>query len=454
MNPALQDLIKNYFHSQTFDYQLLSPAGSNRRYYRAVCEGCSIIAVEGTSQTENRAFIDMAQRFFRSGLNVPQLYAHTADFMCYIQQDLGDELLFNHLDDESLLQQTIRLLAHFQKVADSVIDYSVCYPQPQFNRRSVLWDLNYWKYCFLKPSGIDFEEDRLEDDFEHLADRLTAVREQAFMYRDFQSRNVMISDGKPFFIDFQGGRRGPIYYDLASFLWQAKAGFSPEQRLSLINIYKAEWGSALPADFDDTLRYFVLFRTLQVLGAYGYRGWFEHKPHFIQSIPHAIANLRELLRQDFTDYPYLVEVLHRLVMQLQITDPYPQDQTTVTIYSFSYKRGIPEDKSNNGGGFVFDCRAIHNPGKYEQYKHLTGLDQPVIDFLEQDGEILRFLDNVYQLVDAAVERYLARGFSHLQVAFGCTGGQHRSAYSAQHLAMHLKDRYPVNIELIHRELQQ
>lgn len=125
---------------------------------------------------------------------------------------------------------------------------------------------------------------------------------------------------------------------------------------------------------------------------------------------------------------------------------------TVTIYSFSFKKGIPEDNSGNGGGYVFDCRSTHNPGKYDEYKQLTGLDQPVIDFLEKDGEILEFLSSVYTLVDHHVARFLERGFEHLQVSFGCTGGQHRSVYSAQHTAEHIKEKFPtVSIELIHRE---
>ena len=284
-----------------------------------------------------------------------------------------------------------------------------------------------------------------------------------FLYRDFQSRNVMIKDGQPYFIDFQGGRKGPTQYDVASFLWQAKANFSPELREHLIDAYLDElekmckivncqlsivnWKAALP--------HFVLFRTLQVLGAYGYRGYFERKPHFLESIPLALKNLREILA-GLEDYPYLKELAESLPIN---SDKFGlnrmvSENLTVTIYSFSFKRGIPTDDSGNGGGYVFDCRSTHNPGKYEQYKSLTGLDQPVIDFLEQDGEILTFLNSVYALVDHHVERFIERDFTNLQVSFGCTGGQHRSVYCAEHLAQHLHEKYGVRIHLIHREQNQ
>jgi hypothetical protein len=199
------------------------------------------------------------------------------------------------------------------------------------------------------------------------------------------------------------------------------------------------------------LRHFVLFRTLQVLGAYGFRGYFEKKPHFMQSVPFAIENLRQLLKQDYPEYPYLCKVLRELTQLTQFSLEHQQRVLEVRIVSFAYKKGIPTDPSGNGGGFVFDCRAINNPGKYSKYNHFTGLDEPVVKFLEDDGEILRFLEHVYSLVDASVKRYLDRGFTNLMVSFGCTGGQHRSVYAAQHLAEHLHKKYGVKVDLIHRE---
>lgn len=334
------------------------------------------------------------------------------------------------------------------------MDFAYCYPLAEFNRRSILWDLNYFKYCFLKTTGLEFQENLLEDDFEHMADALLQIQPQVFMYRDFQSRNVMLREGKPYFIDFQGGRKGPFYYDVASFLWQAKANYPDSLRQELIDEYLdalQPYHAIGKEQFLATLRHFVLFRTLQVLGAYGFRGYFEKKAHFIQSVPYAIENLRQLLETDFPEYPYLCLVLRKLTELPQFASVRNRRKLTVRVMSFSYKKGIPEDPSGNGGGYVFDCRAVHNPGKYEQYKQLTGRDKPVIDFLEQDGEILRFLEHVDALVDAHVQRFLERGFTNLSICFGCTGGQHRSVYSAEHVARHLNEKFGVRIQLIHRE---
>ena len=444
--------------------------GSNRIYTRETDEnGRSVIRVVGTNRDENRAFIYMARHFHALGLPVPELYWVSDDEMSYTQEDLGDTILFDHLDDVSLLERTIRALAHMQVTGAKDFDWSNCFPVPAFDERSIRWDLNYFKYCFLKGTGIEFSEPRLEDDFDALVRNLTASAvglEETFLYRDFQSRNVMIRDGQPYFIDFQGGRRGPTQYDVASFLWQAKANLAPELREKLIEDYldeldkiiilsfhhsinKAAWRAALP--------HFVLFRTLQVLGAYGYRGYFERKPHFLESIPLALKNLKEVLA-GLEDYPYLRELAESLTAEGGLTVKRSHSVAVsqrsgliVTIYSFSFKRGLPTDESGNGGGYIFDCRSTHNPGRYEEYKQMTGLDQPVIDFLEKDGEILTFLDSVYALVDHHVERYIERDFTNLQVSFGCTGGQHRSVYCAEHLAQHLHDKYNVKIELIHRE---
>ncbi len=451
--------------------------GSNRLYTRIQdASGRTVIRVEGTNRDENRAFIYMARHFHDLGLPVPELYWVSEDEMTYTQEDLGDTLLFDAIrhgretgefsaEEHTLLERTIRALAHVQVIGAQSFDWSVCFPVPEMDERSIRWDLNYFKYCFLKGTRLEFSEPRLEDDFDTLTAKiLSPLRGEPergwFLYRDFQSRNVMIKDGQPYFIDFQGGRKGPTQYDVASFLWQAKANFPAALRKELIDAYLDELHKLQPSLAEQSWRaalpHFVLFRTLQVLGAYGYRGYFERKPHFLESIPNAIKNLREVLNQ-LPEYPYLRELADRLVNQsvlCQRSGLYsvsPKDGLTVTIYSFSFKRGIPADTSGNGGGYVFDCRSTHNPGKYEEYKTQTGLDQPVIDFLEKDGEILTFLNSVYALVDHHVERFLERGFNHLQVSFGCTGGQHRSVYCAEHLAAHLKDKYPVRIHLIHRE---
>ena len=442
----------------------LPSSGSNRRYFRLAGQP-TLIGVRGESAEENRAFIYLAGHFRKQSLPVPQVYAHSDDFLYYLQEDLGDTLLFDKLGTKSreggasaelcqLLRQVIRLLPVLQCKGAEGLDFSQCYPQPAFNRRSVLWDLNYFKYCFLKATGIDFQEDRLEDDFQAMADVLLEEDTPTFMYRDFQSRNVMLRGDAPWFIDFQGGRRGPVYYDVASFLWQAKANFPDDLRQELVHEYINALRAFRPvdeADFKARLRHFVLFRTLQVLGTYGFRGYFERKPHFLQSVPFALANLRHLLQEPYAEYPYLSGLLRRMTELERFSPTPPTDHLVVRVTSFAYPKGIPEDPSGNGGGFVFDCRAIHNPGRYEPYKLLTGLDEPVIRFLEDDGEIFAFLEHVYALVDASVRRYLKRGFTSLCVSFGCTGGQHRSVYAAQHLAQHLNDVFGVEVDLCHRE---
>lgn len=460
----LAQLYQSYTGEAPTSIEPLPGAGSNRKYFR-LKDKESLIGVYGTSTEENRAFIYMARHFSQKGLPVPRILAEAADQSAYLQDDLGDISLFqfikqgresgNFSDEETnILKQTIRLLPQIQFEGNKEMNFSYCYPLATFNHRSVLWDLNYFKYCFLKATGLEFQENLLEDDFERMADTLLQIEPQVFMYRDFQSRNIMIREEKPYFIDFQGGRKGPFYYDVASFLWQAKANYPDSLRQELLDEYLDALRPYHAIDKEQlltTLRHFVLFRTLQVLGAYGFRGYFEKKAHFIQSVPYAIENLRQLLETDFPEYPYLCLMLRKLTELPQFASIRNRRKLTVRVMSFSYKKGIPEDPSGNGGGYVFDCRAVHNPGKYEQYKQLTGRDKPVIDFLEQDGEILQFLEHVDALADAHVQRFLERGFTNLSICFGCTGGQHRSVYSAEHVAHHLNEKFGVRIRLIHRE---
>lgn len=444
----------------------LPSSGSNRRYFRLTGIGRqSLIGVSGTSREENEAFIYMAAHFRQKGLPVPEVFCQSENRLFYLQEDLGNTLLFDAIEkgrkssvfdetEKRLLHRTIELLPKIQFVGADGMDFSRCYPQPEFNRRSILWDLNYFKYCFLKATGLEFQEDLLEDDFQKMADVLLRSASATFMYRDFQSRNVMVRDDEPWFIDFQGGRKGPVYYDVASFLWQAKAKYPEDLREELLSSYISALRQYIPVDegyFRSQLRHFVLFRILQVLGTYGFRGYFEKKPHFIQSVPYAIDNLRQLLREDYAEYPYLCSVLRHLTQLTQFSDDIQRRRLEVKVISFAYKKGIPDDSTGNGGGFVFDCRAINNPGKYERYNHFTGLDEPVVRFLEDDGEITTFLQHVYTIVDASVKRYLDRGFTNLMVCFGCTGGQHRSVYSAQHLAEHLNRKFGVKVHLVHRE---
>ena len=464
------EILKQLFHQYTGceaeACHPLTPAGSPRRYYRLNAKEHTAIGVVGTSLKENEAFFAIGRQMRSQGLPAPEVYAISDDRMHYLQEDLGDTALFDLLTeaqrhgdyDDSIMEQlrtVMRLLPEVQwRTADN-FDFTHCYPSPVLNSRGIQWDLHYFKYCFLKATGLEFEEERLEDDFERMTHTLLQADYDTFMYRDFQSRNIMMRDGKPWLIDFQGGRRGPVEYDVVSFLWQARAKFSPEMRRELIEEYKRSARRHRSFDeegFEKRLPYFVLFRTLQVLGAYGYRGYFEHKAHFMQSIPMAISNLRTLLaEQEFADMPYLTALLHEMTsLPLFATHEEPKE-LTVHITSFSYKKGIPDDTSGNGGGFVFDCRAIHNPGRYDEYKRLTGMDKPVIAFLDKEAAMQDFLTHVYGIVDYSVEKYRSRGFTHLMVSFGCTGGQHRSVYSAEHLANHLSEKYGVRIVLEHRE---
>lgn len=463
---SLINLYSRYTGKSPQSVDELPSSGSNRRYFRLTADdGATIIGVIGTSKEENRAFIYMARHFAEKEIPVPEVLAVGEDGMTYLQTDLGDILLFKEIEkgratrsfsvhERDLLAKTIRRLPDIQFGGVEGMDFNMCYPAVKFDERSILWDLNYFKYCFLKATGLEFDENRLEDDFQALARVLMQTDTNTFMYRDFQSRNVMVRDDEPWFIDFQGGRRGPFYYDVASFLWQAKANIPDTLRKELLDEYLASLHKYYPIgqkEFLQTLRHFVLFRTLQVLGAYGFRGYFEKKPHFMQSVPFAIANLRELLKKPYAEYPYLYELLNRLVNMKQFTDEIARKQLTVKVLSFAYKKGIPNDPTGNGGGFVFDCRAINNPGKYERYKPFTGLDSCVIEFLEDDGEILEFLKSCHQLTDASVARYIERGFTNLMIAYGCTGGQHRSVYCAQHTAEHIAKKFNVKVELVHRE---
>lgn len=446
----------------------LTGSGSNRSYFRLHGGGTSLMGVTGTDVKENNAFITLAAHFRSQGLPVPEVLAVSEDGISYLQEDLGDLLLADlvaaaHKNGgieeggqlEALLCRTTGLLPKIQFEGASGLDFSVCYPQPSFDRRMVMFDLNYFKYCFLKPSGIEFNEIDLQDDFERFADELLKDEGETFLYRDFNARNVMIKDGEPYFIDFQGGRRGPIYYDVASFIWQARARYPQWLKEKMLGSYLDSLASYVEVDrdaFKERLKMFRLFRTLQVLGAYGFRGLVEQKAQFVVSIPQALADLKDLLAEMPDDYPYMSEVLRKMTVLPRFAVQSEDGRLEVRVSSFSFKKGIPQDMSGNGGGYVFDCRSIHNPGRYEPYRKLTGRDEPVIRFLEDDGEIIGFLEHVYGVVDPHVETYSRRGFTSLMVSFGCTGGQHRSVYCAEHLAHHLAEKYPeIRVRLIHRE---
>ena len=459
---ALKNLFESYSGRPAKDCVELTSSGSNRRYFRLTGGNLSIVGVIGTNKAENNAFVSISRHFIEKGIRVPRVLAVSEDGMRYIQEDLGDDMLYNMVAqgrdssyERALLVKTIEQLPKIQFRGGEGMDWKVCFPEPAFNERMVMFDLNYFKYCFLKATGLDFDEVRLQEDFERLRDDLMGDMGETFMYRDFQARNVMVKDGEPYFIDFQGGRRGPVYYDVASFVWQARSRFPEDLRNELVEAYLRALKGYTEVDeneFRTRLRLFVLFRTIQVLGAYGFRGFFEKKPHFLASVPYALSNLRKLLKTPFSDYPYLNEVLTKLTTLRQLNDVAEDKRLKVSITSFAYKKGIPVDPTGNGGGYVFDCRSINNPGKYEHYRQFTGLDAEVIKFIQDDGEADKFLQHVYELVDPHVKRFIERKFTNLQVCFGCTGGQHRSVYCAEHLAEHLSAKYDIKVTVTHREL--
>lgn len=484
----LRNLYRSHFGTDARDAAALPVSGSHRLYFRLAGDAGPVIGVIGTDVRENMAFCSIGSHFRSKGIKVPEIFAAEEDMSAYLQEDLGDTTLFDALAPcrdsgvydsaaEALLHKAVADLATIQYAGAEGLDFSLCHPFSSYGRRLVMFDLDYFKYCFLKASGVEFDEMPLQTDFEKLADDVASIPHDTFMYRDFQSRNIMVRDGQLYYIDFQGGMQGFPYYDLASFAWQARARYPQKLRASLCEAYldAARRYRDIDTDtFSRDLRLSVLIRTLQVLGAYGFRGYFERKGHFLKSIPAAVENIRELLSEPYRDYPYLNLVLERIVSAHDSGKLVPalggdgaagsksgQDGAgkvaagtgvlTVTVWSFSYRKGIPEDPTGNGGGYVFDCRAVHNPGKYECYRSLTGMDEPVRKFLEDDGEILAFLENVYALVDAHVKRFLERGFTSLTVCFGCTGGRHRSVYCAEALARRLSGMPGVRVHLIHRE---
>lgn len=466
-----EELIRLYesrFQEEMTAFEVLPPSGSYREYCRIKSANQQAIGASNQDVKENTAFLEFSEHFFKQRIAVPEIYAVNQEKTCYIQEDLGNLTLFDYLTrtrelegfSEKIVNVYKKVLIELPKLqitAGKGINYDYCYPRPAFDKQSMMWDLNYFKYYFLKLAKIPFDEQHLEDDFQKFSHYLLAADSDFFMFRDFQSRNIMLQNNRVYFIDYQGGRKGALQYDLASLLYDAKADLPQPVRNELLEFYLDELEKYISLNREEFKAYFtgyVLIRIMQAMGAYGFRGFYEKKEHFLKSIPFALENLSYLLKNN--NIPVELNELFNVLEAVSQSEflkkiGRQKGKLTVRITSFSYKKGLPEDPSGNGGGFVFDCRAIHNPGRYEEYKQLTGKDQPVIDFLEANSEIGEFLTHVYALVDQSVGMYLTRGFTHLSVSFGCTGGQHRSVYSAEQLAKHLTGKYPVNIVLSHRE---
>ena len=451
----------------------LAQSGSYRKYFRIIGREKSCIGVFNPDKKENKAFISLTKHFLKKRLNVQSLYAQNLKEDIYLLEDLGDTSLYSIAGKESsrgnvsintlkYFKQALNHLIRFQLEGGKGLDYSVCYPRPKFDKQSILWDLNYFKYYFVKLLKIPFDEQKLEDDFQAFTEFLLSADNNYFMYRDFQSRNIMIRNDKLFFIDYQGGRKGPLQYDVASLLFQAKLNLPEKVREILLNLYLSELKKYKKVDvriFKKHYYSYVLIRLLQTLGAYGFRGYYENKSHFLISIPYALNNLKWLAEKNLLPkkIPELKSVINLIIQNDELRkfeSKSLEPKLKVTINSFSYKEGIPKDFTGNGGGFVFDCRALENPGRYPEFKNSTGKDADVINFLKDKNDVKEFLISVYSIVDESVKIYIDRGFSDLMVNFGCTGGQHRSVFCSENLANHIKQKFDVKVDIKHIQLKK
>jgi len=468
---VLQQLFARHFHSSATQVTPLQGelGGSGRRIVRLANERAGAIGILYGVREENVAFIEFSRHFRRHGLPVAEIYDEDLDHGAYLEEDLGDLTLFEFLSKNRSGERigsaaveaygdVVATLPRFQVEAGRDLNYKVCYPRDSFDRQSIAWDLNYFKYYFLRLAGIPFNEQALEDDFSRLTEFLLSAPRDYFLYRDFQSRNIMLRDGEPFFLDYQGGRKGALQYDIASLLYDAKADLPPDLRQQLLDRYLEALGAHIPLDHDVFMQHyypFVYIRIMQALGAYGFRGFYERKTHFLQSVPFALKNVRWLLHNVKLpiELPTLLDAFHSMLRSEKLQGVASVGGSlTVRIVSFSFHRGLPADETGNGGGFVFDGRSLPNPGREEQFKPLTGRDAPVIDYLNQQDGVHQFLANSIALVDASVRNYQKRGFKNLMVAFGCTGGQHRSVYLAEQLAKHLRGQDGLEVVVQHREL--
>ena len=471
------DVLRNLFeqHFQTPVEQIVplqgELGGSGRKIIRLAGGKQSAIGILYGVREENVAFLEFSRHFRRHGLPVPEIYAEALSDGAYLEQDLGNTTLFEFLSKHrtgenvapaavEAYRKVVAVLPRFQVEAGRDLNYKVCYPRGSFDRQSIAWDLNYFKYYFLRLAGIPFNEQALEDDFSRLTKFLLSAPHDYFLYRDFQSRNVMLPGGDPFFLDYQGGRKGALQYDIASLLYDAKADLPPELRQQLLDHYLNTLAGFIELDRDAFMQpyyAYVYVRILQALGAYGFRGFYERKAHFLQSVPYALKNVRWLLHNVKLPIalPTLMEAFNSMLASEKLQALASEaDNLVVQIFSFSFHRGWPKDESGNGGGFVFDGRSLPNPGREERFKALTGRDAPVIDYLNQQESVHQFFASVLSLVDASVNEYQRRGFKHLMVSFGCTGGQHRSVYLAEQLAKRLRGRNGVDVVLRHRELEK
>ena len=471
MTDQLKQLFEQTFQETVTDITPLAAHGSNRKYYRITSGARSVIGAENADRLENDAFISFSKDFHAKGLAVPEIYAEDLDQGIYLEQDLGDETLFDYLlkvrqgqaefppELLEVYEEVVKRLPEFQIKGGENLDYRKSYPHHSFDRQSMMWDLNYFKYYFLKLAHIQFNEKQLETDFKTFTDFLLQADSRHFLYRDFQSRNIMLYEGKPWFIDYQGGRQGALQYDIASLLFDAKADIPFDIREHLLERYLDAVSQLTDIDREAFTHHyygFVFIRIMQAMGAYGYRGFYERKTHFLQSIPYAIRNLEYLVRKIELpiEIPTMLDVFQQLIRSSALREfGKAKLRLKVRVSSFSYKNGVPVDDRGHGGGFVFDCRFLPNPGRDIKYKTLNSRDHAEVrEWFKDKPEMDRWLRRVYAMIDAAVNSYQEQNFTDLMVAFGCTGGQHRSVLSAIRLARHLKETHDIDVVLSHREL--
>ncbi|HZI02057.1 MAG TPA: RNase adapter RapZ [Flavisolibacter sp.] len=470
MIDAVSALYRNWSGKDPVQVDVLPQSGSDRRYFRLFDEANqTVIATLGPNVAENETFVYFTGHFSSKGLPVPTILAINEDQTIYLQNDLGDVSLLNVLEEKGYVEESYQLfreslhqLARMQILGDEELDYDQTLTSREFGQKAIMADLLYFKYYFLDALQKPYDKQKLIDDFEALSSYLTFTEFKFFMFRDFQSRNIMVREnGQVYFIDYQGGMKGAPQYDVASIIWQARANLPDDWKDRLLHDYMNSFESVIgkPLDraiFESQYNGYVLIRLLQVLGAYGFRGLFERKAQFLTSIPLALRNLKWFIEHNSIgiSVPEFRRVIELCVEDevIQKFSPIQADDYTplvVKICSFSYRKGMPVDESGNGGGFVFDCRGIDNPGRHDQYKTIHGRDRAVMDYLERQTRMEDFLNSVFDIVDISVEEYIKRGFDSLSVNFGCTGGQHRSVYAADALARHLKNKYRVKINLCH-----
>jgi aminoglycoside/choline kinase family phosphotransferase len=469
----LNRLFEERFHSPVTHVHPLQGqlGGSGRQIIRLSNESNTAIGIVYGVREENFAFLEFSKHFRKHGLPVPEIYGEDLDHGVYLEEDLGNTTLYEFLSKNrdtgtiaapvvQAYRKVVAILPRFQVEAGRDVNYEACYPIGSFDRQSVAWDLNYFKYYFLRLAGVPFNEQALEDDFGRLTDFLMTAERHYFLYRDFQSRNIVLRNGQPYFVDYQGGRKGALQYDIASLLFDAKADLPPELRQELLDHYLDALSGYIKVDREAFMNHYyayVYVRILQALGAYGFRGFYERKQHFLQSVPFAMKNLRWLLHHVTLpiELPTLMAAFQSMLASEKLQGLAGQAESlTLRIFSFSFHQGAPKDETGHGGGFVFDGRSLPNPGREERFKSLTGKDTPVIEYLNQQESVHQFLASVMSLVDASVASYRERGFKNLMVSFGCTGGQHRSVYLAEQLAKHFRARNGVEVAVRHVQLEK